>query len=96
MKTRLVYNDKCKKSHTKANQNQTKSSAQLTWIIFERNVVNVGPPPKPNLFLQWINYHKFHHFGIMKTYSFLYLKILKIGVLKIKFELLEILEMELF
>ena len=30
----------------------------------------------------------------MKTYSFLYLKILKIGVLKIKFEILEILEME--
>ena len=30
----------------------------------------------------------------MKTYSFLYLKNLKIGVLKIKFEILEILEME--
>ena len=50
MKTRLVYNDKCKKFHTKPNQNQTKSIMQFTWIIFERNVMNVGSPPKPNLF----------------------------------------------
>ena len=50
MKTRLVYNDKCKKSYIKPNQNQTKSIAHFTWIIFERNVMNIGPPPKPNLF----------------------------------------------
>ena len=45
--------------------------------------MNVGPPPKPNLFLLWINSHKFHYFGIMKTYSFLYLKkILKTVILE--------------
>ena len=58
--------------------------------------MNVGPPPNPNLFLLWINSHKFHHFGIMKNYSFLYKKILKIGILKIKFEILDILEVEFF
>ena len=36
--------------------------------------MNGGPPPKPNLFLLWINSHKFHYFGIMEIYSFFILK----------------------
>ena len=53
--------------------------------------MNVGPPPKPNLFCYELIIINSNIFGIMKTYSFLYLKILKMGVLKIKFEILEIL-----
>ena len=36
-----------KKSHSKPNQNQTKWRAQLE-LFFKKNVMNVGPPPKPN------------------------------------------------
>ena len=85
MKTRLVYNDKCKKFHTKPNQNQTKSIMQFTWIIFERNVMNVGPQPKPNLFcyeLILINSI------ILELWKFIHLKKnLKMEVLKVKFEI---------
>ena len=51
--------------------------------------MNVGPPPKPNLFYYELILINSNIFGIMKTYSFLYLKNLKMGVLKIKFEILE-------
>ena len=57
--------------------------------------MNVRLPPNPNLFCMNSS-HKFHYFGIMKTYSFIFYikKILKIGnfeklfedgILKIKF-----------
>ena len=72
---------------TKSKSNRMEST---TWIILQENVMNVGPPPKPKLFLLWINSHKFHYFGIMKTYSFLNKKIEKKGILKINFEISEV------
>ena len=89
MKIRLVYNDKCKKSLIQ-NQIKIKQNGEHNLNYFQKNVMNVGPLPKPNLFLLRINSHNFHHFGIMKTYSFLYKKNLKIGILKIKFEISEV------
>ena len=73
MKTRLVYNDKCKKiSHNLLE-------------LFSKDTLWMSGTTKAQFILLRINFHKFHYFGIMETYSFLYLKKLKMKVLKIKF-----------
>ena len=62
------------KTHTKPYQNQTKSIAQFTWIIFERNVMNVRLPPKPTLFCYELIIINSIILELWKLIHFLYLK----------------------
>ena len=88
MKTRLVYNDKCKKSHTKPNQNQTKSSAQLE--LFSKEMLwMLSPHQKSIYFCYGLILINSIILELWKLIHFYILKKMKMGVLKIKFEILE-------